>query len=137
MALTPGAPACARQWSEHRVQEALGLSGAGSCRDDRRLPSRQPVEGVALVAPGREAERRFRERLAAFQGVPERQVDREIRSLEEVVGVGEELLHHAGQGRIRRAEAGGEEVLQCVGDFGRERGGDHECRRRSWGWGWG
>ena len=53
---------------EHRVEEALGLSGAGSGRDDRRLPPRQPVEGVALVAPGREAERRFRERLAHLPG---------------------------------------------------------------------
>ena len=45
---------------EHRIEEALGLARTGSRRDDRRSSPRQSVEGVALVAPGREAKRRFR-----------------------------------------------------------------------------
>ena len=116
---------------EHRIEEALGLAGTGSGRDDGGLATVQPIEGGALMAIRREAERGFRERLAAFRCALKRQVDGEVRPLEQVVGVSEKVRHHIGQCRIRRAEAGREEVPQGAGDFGGEGGGDHGCSRRS------
>ena len=116
---------------EHRVEEALRLAGTGSGRDDGGLATGQPIEGGALMAIGGEAERGFRKRLAAFRCALKRQVDGEVRPLEQVIGVSEKVRHHIGQCRIRRAEAGREEVPQGAGDFGGEGGGDHGCLRRS------
>ena len=107
------------------IEEALGLAGTGSGRDDGGSATGQPIEGGALMAVRREPERGFRERLAAFRCALKRQVDGEVGPLEQVVRVVEEVLHHIGQCRIRRSEAGGEEVPQDAGDFGGEGGGDH------------
>ena len=115
---------------EHRIQEALRLAGARSCCDDGGLAARQPIESGALVPVRGEAERRFGERLAAVRGTLKRQLDVEIRTLEQVVGVGEEVVDHGGEGGIRRSEAGSEKVLQGAGDLGGEGGGDHVRRRR-------
>ena len=84
---------------EHRIQEALGLAGAGPRRDDGGLAPRQPIEGGALVPVRGEAERRRGERLPAFRGALERQLDGEVRTLEQVVGVGKEFVHHGGRAR--------------------------------------
>ena len=110
---------------EHRIEEALGLAGTGSGRDDGGLATGQPIEGGALMAVRREAERGFRKRLAAFRCALKRQVDGEVGPLEQVIGVSEKVRHHIGQCRIRRAEAGREEVPQGAGDFGGKGGGDH------------
>ena len=110
---------------EHRIQEALGLAGAGPRRDDGGPAARQPIEGGALVPIRGEAERRFGERLPAFRGALKRQLDGEVRPLEQVLGVGEEVVHHGGQRRIRRPEAGSEKVLKGAANLGGERGGNH------------
>ena len=121
MALTPGGPGPLAAVIEHRIQEALGLAGAGSRRDDGGLASRQPIEGGALVPVRGEAERRLGERLPAFRGALKRQLDGEIRTLEQVVGVGEEVVDYGRQRGIRRPEAGSEKVLQSAANLGRER----------------
>ena len=110
---------------EYRIEEALGLAGTGSGRDDGGPATGQPIEGGALMAIRLEPERGIRKRLAAFRCALKRQVDGEVGPLEQVVRVVEEVLHHIGQCRIRRAESGGEEVPQGAGDFGGEGGGDH------------
>ena len=63
---------------EHRIEEALGLAGTGSGRDDGGLATVQPSKGGTLMAIRREAERGFRERLAAFRCALKRQVDGEV-----------------------------------------------------------
>ena len=106
---------------EHRIQEALRLAGAGSRRNDGGLAAGQPIEGGALVPVRGEAERRLGERLPTFRGALERQLDGEIRALEQVLGVGEEVVDHGGQRSIRRPEAGSEKVLKSAANLGGER----------------
>ena len=124
--LDAGGPGPLAAVIEHRIEEALRLAGARSRRDDGGLASRQPIEGGALVPVRGEAERRLGERLPAFRGPLKRQLDREIRTLEQVVGVGEEVVDHGGQRSIRRPESGSEKVLQSAANLGGERGGNHD-----------
>ena len=83
-------------------------------------------KGGALVAVRGESERHPRERLAALRRTPEGKPDGEIRPLDEILGVREEIVHYPPELRARRPEAGGREVTQGAGDFGLDDGGDHE-----------
>ena len=125
--LPPGAAACLPAVVEDRIQEALRLARAGAGGDDGRAAHARgkPRERGALVAVRGEPERHLRERLAALRGAPEGKRDGEIRPLDEVLGVREEVRYDARKLRTRRPEAGGEEVTQGAGDFGRDDGGDH------------
>ena len=51
--------------------------------------------------------------------------DGEVRALEEVLLLGEEVVQHMGERRVGGAEAGGEEVPQRAGDLVGDDGGDH------------
>ena len=73
-----------------------------------------------------ESERHLRGRLAALRRAPEGKRDGEIRPLDEVLGVREEVVHHVRELRARRPETGGKKIAQGAGDFGRDDGGDHE-----------
>ena len=119
--LDAGGPGPLAAVIEHRIQEALGFARASSRRDDGGLALRQPIEGGALVPVRGEAERRLGERLPTFRGALKRQLDGEIRTLEQVVGVSEEVVDHGGQRSIRRPEAGSEKVLKSAANLGRER----------------
>ena len=74
-----------------------------------------------------EFERHLGKRLAALGRTPEGQGKGEIRPLDEVRGVREEVVFQdARERRSRRFEAGGEEVAKAVGDLGRDDGRNHE-----------
>ena len=64
-------------------------------------------------------------RLAAFRGGLEGQVKRQIWPFGEVIGIRQKVIDNIGQRRIGRAEAGGEKVLERVGDLGGDGGGNH------------
>ena len=85
----------------------------------------KPLVGDALVAVRREAERDFREQLAAFRHQLGRQGDGEVGAFDEVLRFGEEIVEDGGKGGVGGAEAGGEEVMQGAGDFLDYDGGDH------------
>ena len=90
----------------------------------------------ALMAVRREAERHFRERLAAFRRELRRQRDGEVRAFDEVLLLGEEVVQNVRERRIGGAEAGGEEVPQRVGDLVGNDGGDHGAVGGFGGLGW-
>ena len=64
---------------EDRIEEALGLAGAGARGHDSGLTPRKPTERDALMAMGRMTKGNIRKRLAAFRGTLEGQVDGQIR----------------------------------------------------------
>ena len=91
---------------EDGIDETLRLAGAGTRGDHRGLPLAQLIEGDPLVPMRRESERYLWERLAAFRGRMERQIQRQVRTLREVVTIRQEVVDDAGQRRIRWRETG-------------------------------
>ena len=81
----------------------------------------KPLVGDALVAVQREAERDIGKRLAAFRCELRWEGDGEIRALGDVLRLGDEVVEDGGEdggeGRVRGAEARGEEVAQSTGDL--------------------
>lgn len=108
------------------LEVALGLARARACGDQRGLSrgARQTLHGGPLMVVGREALRHLGQRLAARR-LPERQVQRQIGSPDQVRAVGQEVVDDVRQFRIRRLEAGQEEVAEGLDDFGGDDGGDH------------
>ena len=112
---------------QHRVQEALGLTGTRPCCDHRGAPRvrRQPLHRRALVLVWRETQRDVRERLAALRSMLEGKRDRQVRPLGQVVRVGQKVVHDPGELGVGGSESGFEEVVEGDEGFGRDDGGDH------------
>ena len=108
-----------------RVEEALGLAGAGARGHDGGLLLRKPTERVALMPMGRMAKGNFRKRFAVFRRTLEGQVDGQVWPFGQVLSIRQKVIDNAGQRRVGRTEAGGEKILERAGDLGGDGGWNH------------
>ena len=91
---------------------------------ERPLLAPQPIHRGALVAVGRESQRCLGERLPALGRLLEGQGDGEVGPLDQVLRRRQEVVQHAGQRRVRRPEAGPEEVRERRDHLSGDRGRD-------------
>lgn len=76
------------------------------------------------MAVWRETERHARKRFPSVRRLLERQRDGEVRTLREVLRIGQEVADDSRECGVGRPEAGGEEVAERAGDLGSDDGRD-------------
>ena len=118
---------------EDRVEEALGLAGPGSGRDDAgsRPFAREPAERLFLVAVGPETEGQVREEFGVGPRSPEWQFERQPGALDQRVRRLDEVLDEAVERLRRRGERRPQLVPQAGLDFAREDRRQHPRRPSS------
>ena len=109
-----------------RVEEALRLPGTRAGRDDGRKPvlAPEPLHRCPLMPEGREPQRKFGERLAPIRRQLEGQGDREVRPLQQIFWLRQEVVQQPDQRLVRRREPRAQKVRERRRDFPRDRGRD-------------